>query len=197
MPRAQERSSSAHRAWLAIAACSMAFVACGTAAGSSKPTDRSNERNDPIANPISSSSQRDAQPTASGPIVSAWIAAQQAFEEAARSANPDEPELAATTIPPLLPWSESLLRRMRSAGQVGRGPVQLGRPQVVAQQDGEARVQSCVHDEEIVISAATGVPAPGDPGQVDFLWITSTMQLTSSGWKLATQTVEVGQCHAS
>ena len=128
---------------------------------------------------------------------SAWIAAQQAFEEAARSANPDEPELAATTIPPLLPWSESLLRKMRSAGQVGRGPVQLGRPQVVVQQDAEARVQSCVHDEEIVISAATGVPAPGDPGHVDFLWITSTMQLTASGWKLATQTVEVGQCHAS
>jgi hypothetical protein len=38
---------------------------------------------------------------------------------------------------------------------------------------------------------------PSMLGQVDFELFSSTMELTASGWKLADQTVGVGQCSGS
>jgi hypothetical protein len=139
----------------------------------------------------------DAPSASNSPIVSAWLAAEAAFEEAALTSDPDQPELIATTIAPQLPWTRSVLAQMQSAGQVARGPVDYGRPRVVTQGSGLATVQSCEHDGEVVVSLATGQPVPGDAGQVDFELFTSTMELTDTGWKLATQTVGVGTCHES
>jgi hypothetical protein len=138
----------------------------------------------------------DGRLTSNSPIISAWLAAEGAFEEAALTADPDQPELADTTVAPQLPWSMSILAQMQSAGQVARGPVDHGRPRIVAQSAGVATVQSCVHDGEVVVDSATGQAAPGEAGQVDSELFTSTMELTDSGWKLATQTVGVGACHA-
>ena len=73
-----------------------------------------------------------ARPPAS-PVVSAWLAAEVAFEEAALTADPDQPDLAATTVAPQLPWSQSLLAQMQSSGEVSRGPVDHGHPRIVAQ----------------------------------------------------------------
>ena len=53
-----------------------------------------------------------------------------------------------------------------------------------------------MHDGEVVVSSVTGRPVPGQAGQVDFELFTSTMEQTDSGWKLATQIVGVGSCHA-
>jgi hypothetical protein len=59
----------------------------------------------------------------------------------------------------------------------------------------QATVRACAHDEEIVVSATTGQPAPGNPGHSDFELFESTMTLTGGEWKLETQHVGAGQCH--
>jgi hypothetical protein len=136
-------------------------------------------------------------PVPAGPVVSAWIASQRAFENAARTADSSAPELAATTVAPLLAWSESLLMLFRVAKEVAVGPVDLGDPQVINQGPVLATVRACVHDSEVVVSSATGRSVAGVLGQVDYELFTSTMERTASGWKLASQTVGVDQCSAS
>lgn len=136
-------------------------------------------------------------PSAEDPIISAWFAAQRAFENAVRTADAGAPELTATMVAPQLSWDQSLMTLIRSAGDVASGPVDLGVPRIVARGPQMATVRSCVHDSEVVMSAATDQPVAGVLGQVDFELFTSTMQRTDSGWKLADQVVEVGPCHGS
>jgi len=83
---------------------------------------------------------------------------------------------------------------MRSAGEVARGAVEYGLPRVTNLDARDATVQSCVHDSEIVVLAASGQPVSGELGRVDFEVITSTMEATISGWKLLTQQVSLDQC---
>lgn len=130
-------------------------------------------------------------------IVAAWLSAEQAFATAALTSDPSEPDLAATTVDPQLTWTRSLLARMRAAGQIARGRIHYGPPSVKLVGPGEATVQSCADDAEIVISASTGSPAPGVPGQVDFELFDSTMELSGGEWRLVTQRVGVGQCDRS
>jgi hypothetical protein len=138
----------------------------------------------------------DARSTSVNPVISAWLAAETAFEQAALTADPDQPDLAATTVAPQLAWSQSLLAQMQSSGEVSRGPVDHGHPRVLAQRAGVATVQSCMHDAEVVVSSVTGRPVPGEASQVDYELLTSTMEQTDTGWKLATQSVGVGSCLA-
>jgi hypothetical protein len=86
---------------------------------------------------------------------------------------------------------------MSAGGEGAQGPVAFDHPRVVRQDADLATVRACVHDEEIVISMATGEPAPGPAGQVAYELFTSTMARTNSGWKLETETVGVGQCRGS
>lgn len=127
-------------------------------------------------------------------IVSSWVAAQQAFDSAALTADPNEPALAVTTISPQLDATRSLLAAMRSSGQIAKGEARYGIPKIVMMATGLASVESCVHDAEIVVSASTGTPVPGVSGSVAFELLTSTMELSGGGWKLMTQSVGVGQC---
>jgi hypothetical protein len=133
----------------------------------------------------------------SGQIVAAWLSAEQAFETAALTSDPFEPDLAATTVDPQLTWTRSLLARMGAAGQIATGRVRFGPPTVTLIGSDQATVRSCAHDAEIVVSASTGVPAPGVPGQVDFELFDSTMELSGGEWRLVTQRVGVGQCDRS
>jgi hypothetical protein len=75
--------------------------------------------------------------------------------------------------------------------------VRYGPPTVTLIGSDQATVQSCAHDAEIVVSATTGAPAPGVPGQVDFELFDSTMELSGGEWRLVTQRVGVGQCDRS
>lgn len=127
-------------------------------------------------------------------VISAWMAAQLAFENAVRTADPTAPELYATTVEPQLTWAESFLTLVRAAREGATGPVAFGDPQVVMEGPDLATVRACVHDGETVVSAATGLPVPGVLGQVDVEAFTSIMEHTVSGWKLANQDVVVGQC---
>jgi hypothetical protein len=128
------------------------------------------------------------------PVVSAWIAAQVAFEDAARTTDATAPELAATTVEPQLSWVESFVTLIRAAGDMATGPVAFGHPQVSPRGPGLTTVRACVHDSDVVVSAATGQPVAGVLGRSDVEAFTSIMEHTTDGWKLANQSVEVGTC---
>jgi hypothetical protein len=130
-------------------------------------------------------------------VVTAWLSAQSAFETAALSSDPDEPDLSATTVSPQIEWTTSLLKQMRAAGEVSRGVMRFSTPTVASISPRLATVTACGHDAEVVVSAQTGRPVPGLAGQVDFEHFVSTMELTDTGWKLATQSIGVGPCQRS
>lgn len=130
-------------------------------------------------------------------VVSSWLAAEHAFDSAALTADPDQPDLAATTVPPQLGATQALLEEMESSGEVATGGTQYGSPTVRLFGSSLAQVTSCLHDAEIVVSTATGKPVAGVLGQVDYELIRSTMESIGGGWKLASQTVGVGQCSKS
>ena len=129
--------------------------------------------------------------------MSSWLAAEHAFDTAALTADADQPDLAATTVAPQLGATQSLLEQMQTSGQIATGVAHYGAPTVRLFGTELAQVTSCLHDAEIVVSAATGQPVPGVLGEVDFELLRSTMELIVGGWKLASQTVGVGQCSGS
>lgn len=175
------------------AVCALAVAACGTAAThSSSPATRR------VSTTASTMGTTTAVTNAlDGQIISAWLAAERAFHDAALTSDPNQPELAATTVDPLLKQVRINLERMRADGYLAKGPTYYGNPSVNASRPGSAVVVSCVHGEEDEFVAATGKPVPGVLGQSDFEFVTSAMQLTSRGWKLASQSVEVGGCTGS
>jgi hypothetical protein len=177
------------------AACALLLGACGTTDSGSPSSVRGLAGGSHRAAATVSGTGATTGVDQAQAVTSAWMAAEQAFETAALDADPSEPALAATTLPPQLPWSESLLARMRASGEVALGPVQFGPVHVVSLGRSLATVRSCIHDAEVVLDGRTGEPVAGQAGQVDDEVLTSTMEITSGGWKLATQTVvEVNSC---
>jgi hypothetical protein len=191
---------SALRLPVVAALCSVVLGACGVASDrvtsiripslASKPAMASR-----WADPSNPEGRSSEGPAATETVVMAWLAAEQAFNTAALTADPGQPDLAATTVAPQLDWSRSLLTQMAGVGDVARGSVDYGSPHLLAGgSDTAAIVQSCIHDAEVVVSTTSGRPVAGVAGQVDNELITSTMVPTVNGWKLATQTVGVGRC---
>jgi hypothetical protein len=131
---------------------------------------------------------------ASAQVRVAWLAAEEAFNSAALTSDSSEPALGATTVPPQLTWSESVLDQMRSEGKIATGSVQYGTPRVFDVRANLAEVESCIHDREIVIWSSSGRRVAGELGQVEFELIQSSMTFTGGGWKLLTQEVGVGSC---
>jgi len=153
------------------------------------------------AAPGLTATSRNHQPGAEGQrtlvdrqVLSAWLASEQAFHDAALTANPDAPELAATTVQPQLGGREKALAGMRASGEIARGPTDYGSPRVTRLSARQAVIRACIHDSEIVVSASTGQPVPGSLGEIESALLTSEMELTEGGWKLLTQTVAQQEC---
>jgi hypothetical protein len=127
-------------------------------------------------------------------IVTAWFAAQKAFDSAALSSNANSPDLAATMISPQLEHVRMNLATFASLGYRATGTTQYSKPQVRSQTSTQAQVASCVRDREIEVVESTGKPVSGVLGRRAFEKINSVMRKTSSGWKLADQTVAVSGC---
>ena len=127
-------------------------------------------------------------------ILSAWWAAEEAFDTAALTDDSDQPSLAATTVSPQLDLTRLFLEQMAAAGEQAQGSIDNGHPRVVAIDRDAATVRSCVDDTEIAVFVATGKPVPGLLGEKDFELFTSTMQQGANGWKLSAQALGVGQC---
>jgi hypothetical protein len=200
-PRMVWWASLTCRGTLTIVICSTLLSACGGAGGATAAVVRIGTAHSPSrieATHAARTGASTAEPSTSvGPVMSAWIAAQRAFDDAARTADADAPELAATMVAPQLPWTQALLGLMRADGEEARGPVSFGEPQIDGQATDLAVVRACVHDSEIVFSVATGRPLDGPAGRADYELLTSTMEQANSGWKLETQSVGVGACGSS
>jgi hypothetical protein len=187
---------------LTVIICSTLLSAC-TGAGGGTTAERvhigtAQSASPPGATQAARSGSSTAElSTSAGPIISAWVAAQRAFDDATRTADADAPELAATMVAPQLPWTQALLDLMRADGEEARGLVSLGEPRMAMQSTDLSVVRACVHDGEIVFSVATGRPVAGPTGEADYEQFTSVMERTNSGWKLETQTVGVGACGGS
>ncbi len=129
-------------------------------------------------------------------VISAWLAAEEAFHQAALTSDSADPGLAATMVNPELSVVQSALSKLRAEGVIGRGPTFYGSPHVPSSTSSTATVVSCIHGEEVAVYEKTGAPIAGVLGQTDFELVTSTMRLTENGWKLAGQTVGVGECES-
>jgi hypothetical protein len=172
---------------LSTAACAHSRSATGRANGVGRAAGRSASSSPDGAHPASRLLE-------SSQVLSAWWAAQEAFDTAALTADSYQPSLAATTVSPQLDLSRLLLEQMAAAGELGQGSVDNGHPRVLAIDGNVATVRSCVDDSEIAVFAATGQPVPGILGEKDFELFTSTMERGTNGWKLSAQALGVGQC---
>ena len=186
------RSGSARGLSLVVCAavCSLSLGSC-SASSTSSPAPATSRAHAGSTTTTSSTTPADGQ------IISAWLAAEQAFHDAALTSDPNAPELAATTISPILDTVRTSLAQFRTAGDIAKGPSEWGNPHITARGPGKTEVVSCVHDEAIEIVVKTGRPLPGVLGQAAFELVTSIMQSTAAGWKLAGQNVEAGKCAAS
>jgi hypothetical protein len=187
------------RRTLTVIVCSTLLSACARAGGgaTAKAVRITRAHSQFGADARRSGSSTTVHMASVGPVISAWVAAQRPFDDAARTADADAPELAATMVAPQLPWTQALLGSMPGEGEEARGPVSFGRPRVETQATDLAVVDSCVHDSEIVVSAATGRAVAGLAGQSAYELVASTMEQANSGWKLETQAVRVGACDGS
>jgi hypothetical protein len=130
-------------------------------------------------------------------IVTAWLAAQMAFHDAALTSDASSPQLAAAMVSPQLDRARTNLATFASRGYRARGVTHYGNEVVRSQSRDRARVVSCAVDDEIEFEAATGKPVSGVLGKPSDEFISSVMRKTSSGWKLADQTIAVGGCAGS
>jgi hypothetical protein len=122
-------------------------------------------------------------------VKSAWTAAVDAFSTAARTADPDEPALLATTTEPLLDSTRSTLAAWRAAGEVSVGSTKFGPLTVKLVNANRATVDVCLYSNDILVSKKTGDPVAGILGEKGYGTIDSTMVATTGGWKLADQRV--------
>ena len=180
-----------------VVACATVLSGCDTGQKASGPprarvrTGSSTHSRGAVADPDVSSQ--------TGQIVSGWLAAERAFEHAARTADAEEPDLLATTVAPVLGAAMSDLQRMQASDQIAVGPTAvLGTPVVAEVTSRLATVQDCAYDAEITVDRANGRPVAGIAGERGDEDISSVMELTTTGWELAEQTVvEVSACAAS
>jgi hypothetical protein len=178
-----------------VAILATLLTACGGATGSRPVTKSVTRQVGKSAKTVPAAASFAGGQQLSAQIVAAWKAAEDAFETASRTADPSEPALFATTVSPELAKMWSYLESLHTAGYIGTGPVDHGKPVVLDVKANVATVRTCIWDAEIAVSAATGQHALGVLGTKDFELVTSTMTRTTDGWKLSDQAVGVGKCH--
>ena len=100
-------------------------------------------------------------------------------------------------VAPQLDRARTNLAAFASRGYRARGVTHYGSQMVRNQSRNRAEVVSCAVDDEIEVDASTGKPVWGVLGRPSDELISSVMRKTSSGWKLADQTIAVGGCVGS
>jgi hypothetical protein len=171
---------------VAAASVSLLVSACGGSNSAAPPTT--------LAKPTSSTNASvttttDATATA---VLQAYRAGWAAFEHALADANPEDPELAATMVPPQLTGVRANLTVDRQQGMVGRGSFAL-HPKVVSLSATTAKVLDCAYSTSVLVYAKTGKPVPPiTPPEND--GVSSELILTGGAWKVSKQTVTDGKC---
>ena len=169
-----------------VSALGLAVIACACVSVISKQQPESSNQ----ARPTTTT---DPLAGVDAEVVGDWRAAEDAFFRA--EAEPDgarSADLEAGFTQPALAIVQQNLALQELEGTVGRGPWDLGRPAVVSvgpteSAPTEATVVSCIHDTQLLVDRATGVPVPGVLGTPDWAAATSQMVLTSGTWRVASQ----------
>ncbi len=143
----------------------------------------------PSTSAVTSTSTTDP---ATAAVLAAYRAGWAAFEHALAGANPEDPELAATMVPPQLTGVRANLTVDRQQDMVGRGSFTL-HPKVVSLSATTARVVDCAYSTSVLVYAKTGKPVPPiTPPEND--GVSSELILTGGAWKVYKQTVTDGKC---
>ena len=138
------------------------------------------------------SSSTTTPPRSVSAVLAAYRAGWAAFEHALADANPEDPELAATMVPPQLTGVRANLTVDRQQGMVGRGSFTL-HPKIVSLSATTARVVDCAYSTSVLVYAKTGKPVPPiTPPEND--GVSSELILTGGAWKVYKQTVTDGKC---
>jgi hypothetical protein len=125
-------------------------------------------------------------------VLNAYRAGWAAFEHALTTANPGDPELAATMVEPQLRSVKANLFADKRAGMVARGTFTL-HPKITALSATTATVVDCAYSTAELIYATTGKPVPPvTPPEND--GVRATLVLSGSTWKVSKQTVTDGTC---
>ena len=128
----------------------------------------------------------------SAAVLSAYRAGWAAFEHALTTANPSDPELAATMVDPQLQSVKANLFADKRAGMVARGTFTL-HPKITALSATTATVVDCAYSTAELIYATSGKPVPPvTPPEND--GVRATLVLSGSTWKVSKQTVTDGTC---
>jgi hypothetical protein len=126
-----------------------------------------------------------------------WIAATNAFAIASLTDYWKSPALAATEVGPELTASQSLLRSHSQTGIVSRGSLRILSVRVTSVSETNAQVVGCVGGDQFDIYLSTGRPVPGNTEENTESRVFSAQVIqTSSGWKLARQSMKEGPCSA-
>lgn len=167
------------------------------------PALRSNAQNNGVSRrPATRSTGTGSLPTPAWLISSAeaaqgWIAATNAFANASFTDYWRSPALSATELSPELSATQSLLRSRSEAGIVARGSLKILSVQVTSVTGSYAQVVGCVGGNLIDVYLSTGHPVSGIAGEVaDPKIFSADLMHTSSGWKVARQSVREGSCSA-
>jgi len=125
-------------------------------------------------------------------VLNAYRAGWAAFEHALTTANPSDPELAATMVEPQLQGVKANLFADKRAGMVARGTFTL-HPKITALSATTATVVDCAYSTAELIYATSGKPVPPvTPPEND--GVRATLVLSGSTWKVYKQTVTEGTC---
>jgi len=125
-------------------------------------------------------------------VLQAYRASWAAFEHALTTANPSDPELAATMVDPQLQSVKANLFADKRAGMVGLGTTTL-HPKITALSATTATVVDCAYSRAELLYAISGKPVPPvTPPEND--GVRATLVLSGSTWKVYKQTVTEGTC---
>ena len=132
-------------------------------------------------------------------VVSAYRASWAAWYAAVQVANPDAPDIAATTTGNLLAHTRQVLQALQASGErikaaAGVMPIDSRQPHVVQlQSDTSAVLVDCYLDNTVRYDAAGHAIGETQP---TFFSATATMVLEHGAWKVATLQLRKNGCRA-
>lgn len=129
-------------------------------------------------------------------VLAGYLRMQRAFAKASESANPSDPDLAATTTGPALQLLRKGLTSYRNDGLRARGQT-IFHPKVIelspAKRPVKAVVQDCMDTRKSVAYKANGTPYHDTPG--GYRLTLAELQLVAGTWKVSGLGIHgVGSC---
>ena len=179
-----------------VAASALIFVSCGGGPKSSTSasvtpqetatTDGQSQAATSVLGTTATSAAR--WTTAQQEVILDFVAARRAFSTSLQNPNPDDPQLPATHVDPMLAEVRKTNAQWQAFGQAGRFPansVSRTEPLTVEINGDAASIETCGVDDSIIYQPATGKVLNSDVVTVQ---ATSTMARTNGRWMLQTRT---------